>query len=67
MNLPTKSFCNMYANTTVNVLYSLLDIFVCTLSAPIPMPARSKAWVCCHSPPGIVGSNRSGDLDVCLF
>ena len=29
------------------------------------MAARSKAWVCGRSPAGIVGSNPTGDMDVC--
>jgi hypothetical protein len=32
---------------------------------PIPMAARSEAWVCGHSLAGIVGSNPSGGMDVC--
>ena len=31
---------------------------------PIPLAARSKAWVCGHSLPGVVGSNPAGDMDV---
>jgi len=34
---------------------------------PIPVAARSKAWVCGLSLAGIVGSNSSGGMDVCLF
>ena len=34
---------------------------------PIPVAARSKAWVCGGSLPGIVGSNRAGGMDVCLL
>ena len=29
------------------------------------MAARSKAWVCDHSPAEIVGSNPTGGMDVC--
>ena len=29
------------------------------------MAARSKAWVCVRSLAGIVGSNPTGDMDVC--
>ena len=29
------------------------------------MAARSKAWVCGRSPAEIVGSNPTGDMDVC--
>ena len=31
------------------------------------MAARSKAWVCGRSLVGIVGSNPTGSVDVCLF
>jgi hypothetical protein len=34
---------------------------------PIPLAARSKAWVCGFSLAGTVGSNPGGDMDVCLF
>jgi hypothetical protein len=34
---------------------------------PIPVTARSKAWVCRHSLAGIVGSNPTGGMDVCLL
>ena len=33
---------------------------------PIPVVARSKAWVCGRSLAGIVGSNAAGGMDVCL-
>ena len=32
---------------------------------PIPVAARSKAWVGGRSLPGFAGSNRSGGMDVC--
>jgi hypothetical protein len=35
------------------------------LIRPIPMAARSKAWVCGRSLAGIMGSNLAGGLDVC--
>jgi hypothetical protein len=34
---------------------------------PIPVAARSKAWVCGRSLAGIVGSNPAGGMDVCLL
>ena len=34
---------------------------------PVPVAARSKAWVCGRSLAGIVGSNPAGRLDVCLL
>jgi hypothetical protein len=35
--------------------------------SPVPVAARSKAYVCGRSPSGIVGSNHTGDMDVCLL
>jgi len=34
---------------------------------PIPVAARSKAWVCDRSPAETVGSNSTGGIDVCLM
>ena len=34
---------------------------------PIPVAARSKAWVCGQSPARIAGSNPAGGMDVCLL
>jgi hypothetical protein len=34
---------------------------------PIPVAARSKAWVCGHSIVGIVGSNLADGMDVCVL
>jgi len=31
---------------------------------PVPVAARSKAWVCGRSFAGIVGSNPTGGMDV---
>jgi hypothetical protein len=33
---------------------------------PIPLAARSEAWVCGRSLAGIVGSNPAGGMDVCV-
>jgi len=35
--------------------------------SPIPMAARSKAWVCSRWHAGIAGSNSAGGMDVCVF
>ena len=32
---------------------------------PVPVAARSKAWVCGRLPAEIVGSNPTGGMDVC--
>jgi hypothetical protein len=37
------------------------------LKESIAVAARSKAWVCCRSLAGIVGSNPAGGFDVCLL
>ena len=34
---------------------------------PVPVAARSKAYVCGRSLAEIVGSNPTGDMDVCLL
>jgi len=34
---------------------------------PVPVAARSEAWVCGRSPADIVGSNPTGIMDVCLL
>ena len=60
---------------TFNFPYShFRSYFICTLNMrnyslkrPIPVAARSKAWVCGRSPAGIVGSNPTGGMDACLL
>ena len=37
------------------------------LKGPVPVAARSKAWVCSRSPAEIVGSNPAGGMDVYLL
>jgi len=34
---------------------------------PIPVVARSLAWVCRRLLAGIAGSNRAGGMDICLL
>jgi len=34
---------------------------------PVPVAARSKAWVCRRSPAVIMGSNPTEGVDVCLL
>ena len=38
----------------------------CKQSVPVPVAARSKAWVGGRSPAQIAGSNPAGGMDVCL-
>jgi len=40
---------------------------VMRISRPVPVAARSKVWICGRSPAGIVGSNPTGGMDVCLL
>jgi len=37
------------------------------MSKPIPVAARSKAWVCGLALAGIVGSNPAGGMDICML
>ena len=37
------------------------------LELPVPVAARSKAWVCSRSSAEIVGSNPTGGMDVRLL
>jgi len=43
-----------------------LYFIILRLFWPIPVAARSKAWVCGRSPAEIVGSNPIGGMDGCL-
>jgi hypothetical protein len=36
-------------------------------SVPVPVAARSKAWVCGRSLTGILGSNYTGGMEDYLF
>jgi hypothetical protein len=57
--------CNLHKMK--NRKNNITDIFVQYLeSKPIPMAAQSKASVCGRSLAGIVGSNPTGSMDVCL-
>jgi len=49
-------------------MYRPLSLFVrvVTETKPILVAAQSKAWVCFRSLAGIVSSNTSGGIDVCL-
>jgi len=37
------------------------------MEKPIPVSARTKAWVCGRSLAGIAGSNRTGGMNICLL
>jgi hypothetical protein len=40
---------------------------VVNITMPVPLAARSKAYVCGRSPAEILVSNPIGDMDVCLL
>ena len=46
---------------------SLLTLSRLQISSPVPVAARSKAWVCGRSPAQIVGLIPGGGMDVCLL
>jgi hypothetical protein len=52
-----------------NTIYVISHLIKWLLKSamPVPVAARSKAWVCGRSLAGIVGSNLAGDMDVCLL
>jgi len=46
--------------------YRLIAVLYGT-GRPIPVAARSKAWVCDRSLAGIAGSNATGGMNVCVL
>ena len=42
-------------------------VIVTVIIGPVPVAARSRAWVCGRSPAVIVGSNPAAGMDVCLL
>jgi hypothetical protein len=56
-----------YLNRTILLCIPVLKLTKLTNSMPIPVAARSKAWVCGRSLAGIVGSNSTSGMDVCLL
>jgi len=44
-----------------------IELRTLEIYAPIPVTARSKAWVCGCPLVGTAGSNRAGGMYVCLF
>ena len=41
--------------------------YTTALPVPIPVPARSKVWVCCHSLAGIAGWNPAEGMYVSIL
>jgi hypothetical protein len=68
--LPLSSMYNLniILVTTYTVLFLYCLTFVNNIFAsPIPVAARSKAWVYGRSLAGIVGFNPAGGMDVCVL
>ena len=63
---PENKDYNQHKKVVVSRLRQNFSV-VCQYPETIPETARSKAWVCCRSFAGIVGSNPAGVVDVCLF
>jgi hypothetical protein len=49
----------MYVHTYIYIMYRT--------NWPIPVAARSKAWICGRSLAGLAGSNPAKNMDVCLL
>jgi hypothetical protein len=43
------------------------EIITVEVIQPIPVAARSEAWVCGGLLGGIMGSNPAGGMDICLL
>jgi hypothetical protein len=62
-----------HASQIIEIFHILKLLLIChsfywvCLPWLIPVAVRSKAWVCCRSLTGIVGSNTAGGMDVCLL
>ena len=53
-------------------MHLFINLFICLLCVytyllPVPVAARSKAYVYSRSAAEIVGSNPTGGMDVCLL
>ena len=57
----------VYLMIMMIIIIIIIIIVVTLLLLPIPVAARSKAWVCGRSRAGIAGSNPAGGIGVCLL
>ena len=55
----------VYIHTYMHT-FIYLFIYIGLRISPLPVAARSKAWVCNRSPAGIAGSNAAGGMSVVL-
>jgi hypothetical protein len=49
------------------IVQNFKGLWLVYVTSPIPVAVRSNAWVYGRSPTGIVGSNPTGGIDVCLL
>ena len=66
-SLSVRSACCL--SPTLVTLHSISQntfVLAYNYDLPIPVAARSKAWVCCRSLAGTAGSNPVRRIDVCL-
>jgi hypothetical protein len=54
-------------STCVNDISKNWNFYTLNFGLPIPLAALPKAWVCGRSLAGIVDSNPTGGMDVCLL
>ena len=76
LSSPTVQFLSSYYSLFI-LLRTPLFLFCLTVQCcfislfrfclPVSVAARSKAWVCGHSPSEIAGSNAAAGMDVCLL
>ena len=63
----TEIYACFYILQYVQILYRKVCLCVLGLTLPIPVAARSKAWVCGLWFGGIASSNPIGGSSVCLL
>jgi hypothetical protein len=67
LSRPCRDLVTIPISPTVGVTQFNIRVVYFSCTRPILVATRSKAWVCGRSPAGIVGSNPTGSMDVCLL